>query len=146
MLWQCGNKSLFKISNVNSCFFLIPWVYAFYNQFYFFGSVCVLTNVLSINHWRKAENGIRRIIDIIAASSAALIYIASWIIYCEDICFLIGVIILCMVVVSFLLSNYLSVCWNPHWVYMHMFFHFCVSLSKLLVIHCKINTGYYMYF
>jgi hypothetical protein len=130
----------FKITKwlcVSSCFFLIPGVYAFYNQFYFYGSVCVLTNVLSINHWRKAENGIRRIIDIIAASSAALIYIASWIIYCEDICFLIGVIILCMVVVSFLLSNYLSVCWNPHWVYMHMFFHFCVSLSKLLVIHCK---------
>jgi len=123
---------------VSSCFFLIPGVYAFYNDFYFYGTVCVYTFIFSINHWRKAEDGIRRKIDIIAASSGALIYIASWIVYCKDICFLMGIPILILVFVSFLFSHLLSIYWNVgYWVYMHMFFHFCVSLSEMLVIHCK---------
>ena len=122
---------------VSSCFFLIPGVYAFYNEQHFYGNVCVYTLIFSINHWRKAEDGIRRKMDIIVATSAALIYIFSWVVYCEGTCFLIGIPIITLVFISFLLSNYLSVRWNPHWVYMHMLFHVFCSISEMLVIHCK---------
>ena len=67
-----------------------------------------------MNHWRKAEDGIRRKMDIIAASSGALIYITSWIVYCEGTCFLMGIPTLILVVASIILSNYLSVRWNPY--------------------------------
>ncbi len=122
---------------LSSCFFLIPGTYAFYNHFYLHGSVCILTNILSINHWRKAEDGFRRKMDIIAASSGALIYITSWIVYCENTCFLMGIPSITLVFISFVLSHYLSVHWNSDWVYIHMLFHFSVSLSKMLVIYCK---------
>ena len=122
---------------LSSCFFLVPGIYAFYNEFYLHGSVCVVTNILSINHWRKAEDGFRRKMDIIAASSGAVIYITSWIVYCENTCFLIGIPSISLVFVSFFLSHYLSVHWNSDWVYVHALFHFAVSLSKMLVIYCK---------
>jgi hypothetical protein len=121
----------------SSCFFLVPGVYAFYNKQHFYGTVCVYTFIFSVNHWRKAKDGIRRKMDIIAASSGALIYIISWIVYCEGTCFLMGIPTLILVVASILLSNYLSIRWNPYWVYIHMFFHMAVSISKMLVIHCK---------
>jgi hypothetical protein len=128
-----------KWACVSSCFFLVPGTYAFYNQLYIYGTVCIFTNVLSINHWRNAEDGIRRKMDIIAASSGAVIYITSWIIYCKDTCFFIGIPIITLVFISFFLSNYLSIRWNPYWVYVHMLFHFMVALSKMLVIYCTKN-------
>jgi len=90
-----------------------------------------------IKSLEKAEDGIRRKMDIISASSGALIYTISWILYCNDTCFLMGIPILILIFFSFLLSNLLSVHWNTYWVYMHMLFHASVSISEMLVIHCK---------
>jgi hypothetical protein len=122
---------------VSSCFLMVPGIWAFYNEQYLHLFISIYATLFSINHWRKAEDGIRRKMDIIAASSGTLIYFVNWNIYCEGVHFLIGIFILSIVFVSFFVSDYLSLCWNRYWLYIHMFFHFCVSLSEMLVIDCK---------
>lgn len=124
---------------VSSCFFLVPGTYAFYNQFYLYGTVCTYNTILSVNHWRKAEDGTRRLIDRISAFTCVATYFAGGCLHCRGIyLYGYGIPILFIIAFCFTMSNYLSVRWNPYWLYSHMMFHFTVSLSELLVIYCTI--------
>jgi len=124
---------------VSSCFFLVPGTYAFYNQLYLYGTVCTYTSILSINHWRNAEDGTRRLVDRISASTCAMTYFVGGCLHCRGIYFYgYGIPILFIITCCFIMSNYLSVRWNPYWIYSHMMFHLTVSLSEILVIYCTL--------
>ena len=50
---------------VSSLFFLVPAIYALLNVgvckwLYIYGYISILNSILSVNHWKKAEYGIRR--------------------------------------------------------------------------------------
>ena len=130
----------FKITKwlcISSCFLCVPGVYGFYHRLYLYGTVSTYTSILSINHWRDAKDGRRRLMDRISASSCFCLYFVSGSLYCQGICFYgYAIPILGMILSSFFTSNYLSIRWHPHWVYSHIIFHLLSSLSQLLVIYC----------
>jgi hypothetical protein len=121
---------------VSSCLFLAPGTYAFYNQMYLYGTVCTYNTILSVNHWRDAQDGVRRLIDRISACTCFLVYFIGGCMYCRGIYFYgYGISILFVILSSFFTSNYLSVRWHPLWIYAHIMFHLSVSLSEFLVIY-----------
>jgi hypothetical protein len=122
---------------MSSCFFLIPGIYAFYHGLYLYGIVCTYSTLLSINHWRNAEDGFRRLIDRLSAYTCFIVYFVSGCLYCRGIYFYgYGTPILILILCFFATSNYLSTRWHPRWVYSHIMFHLSVSLSQMLVIYC----------
>jgi hypothetical protein len=54
--------------------FLIPSLYAYRKKQYLYSSILIGTTFFSVNHWRKPENGWRRIVDIIYASITFTIF------------------------------------------------------------------------
>ena len=122
---------------MSSCFFMIPGTYAFYHGLYLYGIVCSYSTLLSINHWRNAEDGFRRLIDRLSAYTCFIVYFVSGCLYCRGIYFYgYGTPILILILCFFTASNYLSTRWHPQWVYSHIMFHLLVSVSQMLVIDC----------
>jgi len=131
-----------KYACVSSCFFLVPCIYAFYNNAYLYATVCLYNTILSVNHWINAEDGIRRLIDRVAACTCFIVYFVSGCLYCKGIyLYGYGIPILCIILGLFFTSNYLSVQWHINWVYCHMMFHFAVALSEILVIWAYIESN-----
>ena len=125
---------------VSSCFFLLPAGFAFHRQLYLYGGVCTSTTFLSINHWRRAEDGMRRKIDRLVAILCFILYAVSGSLYCRGIyLYGYGVPIIATVIGSFMASNYMSTHWHPLWCYMHMFFHLATALSECLVVQCVVS-------
>lgn len=54
--------------------FLIPSFYAYQKKQYLYSSILAGTTFFSVNHWRKPENGWRRILDIIYASITFIVF------------------------------------------------------------------------
>jgi hypothetical protein len=124
-----------KWACISSCFFLVPCIYAIQNSVYLYATVCLYNTLLSVNHWINAEDGIRRVLDRIAAYGCFIVYFVSGCLYCKGIYFYgYGIPILCTVLGFFFTSNKLSVEWHPHWIYSHMMFHLSAAVSEVLVI------------
>ncbi len=126
----------------SSFFFLVPGTYAFLNAYcykwlYLYGSLSVCTTGCSINHWRRAEDGIRRKIDIVAASIAFIAYVITGFVYLP---LYLSFVTVGTIISSFLVSDYLSRRNYPYWVFIHMFFHFSVSVTKCFIIYYMIDT------
>jgi len=121
---------------LSSCFFLIPAVYACLNGYchllYLYGFLSISTTICSVNHWRCAEDGIRRKVDRIVAIIVFIIYVATGIIYLP---IYLSVITLGTIMSSFIISDHLSQRHHPYWFISHMFFHASVSVTKILIIY-----------
>jgi hypothetical protein len=127
----------------SSCFFLVPGTYAFLNAYcykwlYLYGSLSVCTTICSVNHWRKAEDGIRRKTDKAAAWIAFIAYVVTGFVYLPTYLSFVSTGI---IVLSFIVSHHLSQRHHPRWFLSHMFFHFSVSVTKCFIIyeikHCE---------
>lgn len=131
-----------KWACVSSLFLGLPGIYAFLNSCYLYTIVCSTTSILSINHWRNAEDGIRRKLDTVAARLCFVIYFLSGCYYCRGIyLYGYGITILALNIFTFMLSNYLSTTWHPYWILSHVSFHFSVLISECLVIYCAIENS-----
>lgn len=127
---------------LSSCFFMVPCIYAYLNSLYLYSIASMLASIFSVNHWRSADYGFKRTIDIIVARVASIIYVVSWGIYSEGIYFYgYGIPMLLIVISSYLYSDYLSIRWHQHWVWVHMFFHLSVCVASCLTIYCIIQTN-----
>jgi hypothetical protein len=126
----------------SSFFFLVPGTYAFLNAYFYkwlflYGSLSLSTTVCSINHWRRAEDGIRRKMDIVAASIAFIAYVITGFVYLP---LYLSFVTVGTIISSFLVSDYLSRRNYPYWFFTHMFFHFSVSVTKCFIIYYMIDT------
>jgi hypothetical protein len=128
--------SITKWLCVSSCFLLVPGAYAFFHGLYLQSFLCVLAAVLSLNHWRCAENGYRRFFDKSVAWICFFVFLIYGCLDCQRTHFYYYTILLFIVASSFFLSNYLSVRWHPYWFGTHMFFHFVCALATCVVIYC----------
>lgn len=125
---------------MSSCTFLIPAVYAFVSSLYLYGCVSLFTMLFSINHWRDAEDGIRRAVDCHAARICFVVFFVSGCIYCRDIyLYVYGIPITIITVALFLISNHLSIQGYNRWYFAHMLFHLSVIVSEILIIYCIIQ-------
>jgi hypothetical protein len=120
---------------MSSCLFLIPAVYAFVNKLYLCGVVSLFAGLLSINHWRNAENGFRRAADCYTAYICFLVYGSLAFIYCRGIYYKYCSLIYIITVTLFLVSNHLSIQCHPDWCFIHALFHLFAIISKCLVIY-----------
>lgn len=126
---------------MSSCTFLIPTVYAFASSLYLYGCVSLFTMVFSINHWRDAEDGIRRAIDCYAAYICFVVFFVSGCIYCRGIyLYVYGLLITIITVTLFLISNHLSIQGHNRWYFAHMLFHLSVIVSESLIIYCIVQS------
>ena len=123
---------------MSSCLFLIPAFYAFAKKLYLYGVISLFAALLSINHWRDAEDGFRRAIDCCLAYLSFVVFVVSGLIYCRGIFFYIAIAFISMIIALFLISDYLSIKCHPHWYFVHIFFHLVVSIGKCVVIYCII--------
>jgi hypothetical protein len=121
---------------ISSCFMLIPGAYAFSRGLFFMSFICVLTAVASFNHWRCAENGYRRCVDKVVAWLCFVFFFLSG---CSTTnsyySYVDTLVILLFVCSSFLLSDYLSVRWNPYWCSTHILFHLFSFLAIFYVVY-----------
>ena len=130
---------------LSSCFFLVPGIYAFLNAYYYchkwlylYGSLSFCTTICSVNHWRKAENGIRRKTDKAAAWIAFIAYVVTGFV-CLPI--YLSFVTVGIIVSSFFVSDHLSQRHHPFWFLTHMFFHFSVSVTKCFIINDIITNS-----
>jgi hypothetical protein len=132
----------------SSFFFLIPGTYAFlyaysYKWLYLYGSLSLSTTICSVNHWRRAEDGIRRKIDIAAASIAFIAYVITGFVF-MPLYLSFGTV--ATIISSFIVSDYLSRRRHPYWFLPHMFFHLSVSATKCFIIYYIIHTTAFNHF
>jgi hypothetical protein len=66
---------------LSSCLWLGPAVYAAATGQPGYAAVLVATVAASVNHWRRAERGWRRALDIAMARTAFTIFVSTGIIY-----------------------------------------------------------------
>ena len=123
---------------MSSCLLLIPAIYAFAKKLYLYGVISLFAAFLSINHWRDAEDGIRRAIDCYIAYTCFVVFVVLGLIYCRGIFFYVAVAFISMIIALFLISDYLSIQCHPHWHFVHILFHLFVTIGKCIVIYCII--------
>jgi hypothetical protein len=126
---------------MTSVTFLIPAVYAFVSSLYLYGCISLFTSALSCNHWRDAEDGVRRAVDCHAARIGFAIYAISAFMYSSGI-FLYGLVIpvIIITVTLFFISNHLSIQGHPRWHVVHAAFHLFVTIGSCIVIYSVIKT------
>ena len=125
---------------MSSCTFLIPATYAFASSLYLYGCVSLFTMLFSINHWRDAEDGIRRAVDCYAAYICFVVFVISGFMYCRGILFYIAGAIIIIITTLFLISDYLSIQGHNRWYFVHMLFHLFVIIGECLIIYCIVQS------
>lgn len=120
---------------MSSMTFLIPAAYAFASSLYLYGCVSLFTSLLSMNHWRNAEDGVRRAIDCYGAYICFVVFVLSGCIYCRGIYLYIAGVIISIIIGFFLMSDYLSIQHHHRWYVAHIFFHLFVTIGECLIIY-----------
>lgn len=125
----------------SSCFFLVPAIYAFLNIYFFellylYAFISLCTTVCSINHWRQAEDGIRRKIDKVVAWSAFIVYFVTGFLYFP---IYLSTTTASIIISSYMVSDYYSQKHHPYWPVIHMFFHLVGSSTECIIIYYMIE-------
>ena len=116
---------------LSSLTFLIPGLISYNFGFIIYSLLSISTTIFSINHWRCAENGIRRTLDVFMARFAFIVYFISGLFYLQNITALLTITLISS---SYLISCHLSVKQNSYWLHAHVLFHIFVSSTKILII------------
>jgi hypothetical protein len=139
---------------ISSCFFLIPTIYSFYTNQYFYTTILLLTFGISANYWRKETIGFRRNLDLIFSKISFVIFLSSQVIYIHyssplllgypifqitDISkrrFVASYISLILIGCFYDLSNYYYHRNNNEkiWIKYYMLFHLFCSINQSLIL------------
>lgn len=115
----------------SSCTFLIPSLYV-YRKNKCYSLILVGTSLFSINHWRKAENGLRRLLDIIYASFSFTTFLILGINVLQNRWY--GYTGLAAIFYCYKMSHHVYQMKGPNsnWYIYHFFFHVLMTLELLL--------------
>ena len=120
---------------LSSCTFLIPAVRAFHHSFYLYSMISLCTTLFSINHWRRAECGLRRRMDRVVARGAFIVYVFTGYMHLNPLDSSVCLFPICL---CYWLACVLSYNNYSCWVVMHFLFHLCTTIAKLNIINAKI--------
>ena len=127
----------------SSCFFMVPSVYAYYNQLYFNSYVLLLTSLISANYWRNATYSWRRTADLIFAKVSFCVFLVGWITHVAEYnMVLVGVFCAGCMGASYDLSVRLREKQSPHWYKYHMAYHLSTMVSQLIVLNTILRRRY----
>ena len=119
----------------SSMFFLLPGYYAWTRHMYFYFATSTVTTIISVNYWRNAVPGLRKMLDLTVAKASFGIYFATGIIKIREMYTLLYAWPLCMAIAVFYsLSNQSWDNDSAYWVVFHMLFHLCVALEQYVVL------------
>jgi hypothetical protein len=144
----CSNQDIVKYEHskwlvLSSLFFLIPSIYAYVNNLYYFSILSLFTSLISANYWRNPIHSWRRNMDLVFSKLSFIIYLPNGIIYVSYTPYLItGYFGLVILLYSFYLSGKLYQLQNNNWYKYHMLFHFMVMYEQLIVLRSmKFNNS-----
>ena len=126
---------------ISSMFFLIPGYYALKRHLFFYFVTSTVTSIISVNYWRNAVPGLRKMLDLIVAKASFGIYFATGILKIRDMYTLLYAWPLCMAISLFYYLSNRS--WDNNsgsWVIFHMIFHLCVALEQYVVLEASFKT------
>jgi len=118
----------------SSCLFLIPSVYAYWNQLYLPSMGMALCSMVSMNHWKNPEYGIRRMIDVIVSRTCSSLGILHFMVYASSSQRYIMGIGTSGMVVLYMASCYHRTFYFP-WVIYHVLFHVSVMLNGMYYVY-----------
>jgi hypothetical protein len=122
---------------LSSFLFMIPSIYAYLHNLYFYSVLLSTTSIVSANYWRKAlANSWRRNMDLALAKVSFIIFLSNGIIYVKKIEYIItGYSGLVILVYCYLLAGNLWKAKQSSWYIFHVFFHFIIMYEQLIIIH-----------
>jgi hypothetical protein len=123
---------------LSSLLFLLPAIYSYYIEFYYYTIGQCIMCFISINYWRKPQYDYRRYIDMFYATLCIIyaIYLTSYVMH--------NIILLGLwlsVVYNYYLSNKYYYNHNNIWLKYHIMFHIsCMFLQLyLFILHHKLR-------
>ena len=121
---------------LTSCSFLIPALYAYYINLYFYSILLIVTTIVSINHWIKPYYSWMRTADLIVAKFSFTIFAINGLIYVKNMnCMLVSYLFLNAILLCYYYSLLLYKTKNHNWYKYHMTFHVLVMFEQLIVLY-----------
>ena len=120
---------------LSSFLLLYPMLDSCKNGQPFLMCVSASAGVASINHWRRAQNGFRRKIDIFCARTSFTIYFINGLYYIESYRTAFPILVMCLVFYN--LSILFAQMGLKKWVICHALFHYTVMVMQQMVITSK---------
>jgi hypothetical protein len=127
-----------KFLVLSSLLLLYPMLNSYNTGQHFLMCVSGSAGVASINHWRRAEDGMRRKIDVICARTSFAIYFVNGLIFIESFSRAMPFLIMCYVFYTF--SSLFAQKGYKKWVICHALFHYTVMVMQQMVITSKSNS------
>lgn len=121
---------------LSSLFFMIPALYAFFMNLYFYFILLSLTTIISCGYWIKATYSWRRNLDLVFAKISFTIFLLSGILYIKNPIYLVlfysG---LANIIHCFYLSNKLFDKKNKNWIKYHFLFHIIMTFEAIIILN-----------
>ena len=124
---------------LSSCLLLYPMINSYNTGQFFLTGVSALAGVASINHWRRAEDGIRRKVDVICARTSFTIYFINGLIFVKSYKTTLPMLIPCFT--FYHLSTLFAQMGYKKWVICHALFHYTVMVMQQMVITSKSSVN-----
>jgi hypothetical protein len=140
MFYDHQYKAHLKYTNLliftSVMFFLVPCIYAYYYNLYFYSSILFIEILISINYWRKPTYSWRRTLDLFFAKVLLIIFTITGIMNVNYTPYIIlGYSGLFLALYFYYLSEKYSNLKNKLWYRYHILFHFIAMLEILLVLN-----------
>jgi len=134
----------------SSLLFIIPSIYSYFIQSYYFSYVLVFCSLISANYWRRATYGWRRNADLLYSKFAFVTFVSNGIYYVRPVNVHIGICVGAYVGLFFLcycfyLSGKLyNIQYVPKeknangywkWFHYHALFHFIMMFEQCIIIY-----------
>jgi hypothetical protein len=138
---MCKNKQLYvcrpettKYLVWSSFSFMIPSLYAYMHELYFFCGLCFFTSLISANYWRKPTYSLRRDLDLVFSKASFVIFAYNGSTHVVYVPYLFSSYSLLFVsLCCFYLSNKYAK-ENKNWVFYHMIFHYTIMAKQMIIL------------
>jgi hypothetical protein len=127
---------------LSSFFFMIPSIYAFYYQLYYYSILLLFTSIISANYWKKATYSWRRNLDLFFSKISFITFAYNGIIYVRYIPYVItGYPLLIILIYCFYTSGKLSEKKKNNWYIYHFFFHIIMAYEQFIILDSIVKNN-----
>jgi len=128
---------------LSSSFFILPAIYAYWYQLYFFTGILTLTSIVSANYWRICSYSWRRNMDLVFAKVSFVVFFYNGIVYVKYTPYLItgysGVI---LAMYCWYTSEKVFQSKDTNWWKYHFLFHCLLTLEQLMVLNSIVDSSH----
>lgn len=122
---------------LSSFFFIIPSIYAYINNLYYYSVLLIFTSLISANYWKKATYSWRRNLDLCFSKISFCVFISSGVIYIKT-SLVHGFSVLFVLLYLYYLSGKLLKSGNNNWYKYHFLFHLIITYEQIIILNAII--------